>query len=443
MNRNRILLGLLGLSLVLLVGALTYSFVRNDDSYKYFTGLGDSFSISPDDKSIVFSYYQNGKEAIYTAKIDGRDVTKITEPNHHRHHDPKYSPNGGKLLYLSKNNKGVNTLCISNRDGTKPRRLTDKSIHVGDTVFSPSADKIYFTGIPAEDLKRKEGEKKNGVDLYSVSVDGSHMKQLTNDDRFTMDNLSISKDGKVIYFSDFDGNSEKIRSYLLEEGRERGPISPKGLSGDMSAYHSQLSPDGKWWAFTAVSKKAQHSSLFEYDLFLMDTKTGRTKRMTDLNDSVMSPVFFHHGQKIAFLENTNWAAEPAEYRLRTINLESKKLGTIHLDMPAAHESVWFGKLLDRSVNGFTIAVLYIILFALGAVYMHYNHPKRSYLPAIISFVLSISLFIASFIVAGTIDPWMAIGVGIVSAGIFICSIIVFIFTFGFKRVTSALNKKRL
>src|SRR5699024_12246624 len=86
-------------------------------------------------------------------------------------------------------------------------------------------------------------------------------------------------------------------------------------------------------AITAVSEESQKSSLFKYDLFLMDMDSEKTERLTDLQAAVDSPVFFHYQDTIAFLENTTWSAEPAQYRLRTIDLHDKTLAKIELDVP--------------------------------------------------------------------------------------------------------------
>src|SRR5699024_9412925 len=148
-------------------------------------------------------------------------------------------------------------------------------------------------------------------------------KQLTDKDYFSMDGLSVSKDGKRIFYSEFTGNREVICSFSFEDGTIKKAITQKGIAGDQSAYHPQISSDEKKMALTAVSEESQNSSLFKYDLFLMDMDSEKTERLTDLQAAVDSPVFFHYQDTIAFLENTTWSAEPAQYRLRTIDLHDK------------------------------------------------------------------------------------------------------------------------
>src|SRR5699024_9386507 len=129
-----------------------------------------------------------------------------------------------------------------------------------------------------------------------------------------------------------------------------------------------------------------------------------------------------------FLENTTWSAEPAQYRLRTIDLHDKTLATIELDVPKSGGVDWLKRKLDQAVNVYTIAALYTILLGLISVYFYYNK-KRIYLPAIISITLAVIIFVGSFVVAAMGKPWMGIGFGMLAVGVFVCSLIVFVFAF--------------
>jgi len=433
LKSNHILKMLIGLIALLLLSTVVYTVVRDGDAYQYYTGIGDGISISPDDQKIAFSYYRGGEEGIYTANMDGSDVEKVASAENKQLHDPKYMSDGEQILYLAKNADGTNSLFNVDHDGGEPKQLTDERIHVNDAVFSAADDVIYFIGIDAKEWSKDLGESKEGFDLFSMKPGDADEKQLTDKDYFSMDGLSVSKDGKRIFYSEFTGNREVIRSFSLEDKTIKKAITPKFLSGAQSAYHPQLSPDGQKMAFTAVSKESQKSSLFKYDLFLMDMDSEETERMTDLQAAVDSPVFFHHQDTIAFLENTTWSAEPAQYRLRTIDLQAKTLSTIELDVPESGGVDWLKRKLDQAVNIYTIAGLYTILLGLITVYFH-SKAKRIYLPVIVSLVLAVTIFIGSFVVAAMGKPWMGIGFGMLAVGIFVCSLIVLVFAFIYNRI---------
>ena len=60
-------------------------------------------------------------------------------------------------------------------------------------VFSRD-NSIYYIGMPAEAVHKAEGETQEGYDLHVVDLDGKNEKMLTDEDHFTMKQLSISDD---------------------------------------------------------------------------------------------------------------------------------------------------------------------------------------------------------------------------------------------------------
>lgn len=127
----------------------------------------------------------------------------------------------------------------------------------------------------------------------------------------------------------------------------------------------------------------------------MDLETQEVERLTYLKTAVTSPVFFHDDNKIAFLENTNWSAEPAEYRLMTIDTATHDIEAVELDAPQSEEDNRLIQMLDRAVNSLTVAILYILLMSLLSVYL-LHYAGKAYLPSIISFSLGILTFVGEF-----------------------------------------------
>ncbi len=431
MKRQQTLLIMCALTVLLFIGTIIYGVTRDNDPYKYFTGLGSKIAVSPNDEKVAFSYFVDGKEAIYSANVDGTNVKRLTESSEERYHAPYYSYDGAKLLYLAENAEGIQTLYVANSDGSNRKQMTKKDRHVTEAVFSSTNNTIYYVGIPAEDFKKAEGETKEGFDLFSIESDGGKEKQLTDKNHFTMSALSVSPDGQQVFYGIFHEGKEQIYSFSLEDGIERESEISKKLPGDMSTYSSRLSMDGSRMAFTTVSEESKKSSLFEYDLFLADMKTGETKRLTDLNASVASPAFFHHENKIAFLENVNWASKPEQFRLRSVNIDTKELAIIHVDVPHSENSHQLIKIVDRIVSGTTLGVLYTILLGLLTMYFHSG---KIYLPAKISLGIAGFTFLASIVTVGVFSPWYGIGIGMLAANLFVCTLVVFIFAFILKRV---------
>lgn len=435
MNRRNLLISLIVLTSILLIGSILLDVLRKDDAYTYFTGIGDDFDISPDDQQILFPYFVNGSEAIYEAKVNGKGINKLTGSNTDRNHHPKYSPDGTKILYLSQNSKGISTLHIINRDGSNQKQLTPNSLQVSDAIFSSNGDTIYYISIPAKDFKKAEGETKEGYDLFAIKTNGKGQNQLTNENNFSMNSLTVSPDGKTLFYSLFD-SSEKLTSYSLETGEENR-VTAKNLPKE--GYHFLLSPDGNKWAYTAVSKESKNSSLYKYELYLLNKNSGQTKRMTDLNASVISPIFFHQQNQIGFLLQTNWPSEPSKNQLFVQDLDTKKLHSISFDMPNHSTGNWFIAILNLLANGTAIALLYLLLVCLFATYQFFYRSNKFYLPAIVSLYLTVALLITSIVLGLVLNPWYGIGLGMVVIVLFICTIVVFVYTFFLNRF----GKKRL
>ncbi|MFD2761622.1 TolB family protein [Lentibacillus juripiscarius] len=307
MKNNCTLLSIIGIVAFLFIASVVYSLVNENDPFEYYTGLGDSISISPDDTTLAFSYYTNGNEAIYKGDIESKNVERITVPEEKGHRKPQFSPDGEGLLYLASNNDGVQTMYYRpdlNSDETI--QLTKAATHVFSAAISPDGSKVYYIAMPSEDFLKPEGEQENGADLYSVHINGSQPQKLTDKDAFAMTELSISTDGTTLYYTAFHDRKQQLFSYNIENGTE-SLFLPEYTSDDI--YHPVLSPDEDRLAYTAVADKSENGT-FQYELFLMDISNGDSKRLTDYNASVTSPSFFHHKNRIAFLAETNWPSEP-------------------------------------------------------------------------------------------------------------------------------------
>jgi Tol biopolymer transport system component len=408
----------MGITVVLLALSVSYFLLRDGDVYKYHTGLGSRLALSADDQRLAFSYFRNGNEAIYSADLDTMKSEQITHPKEGRHRQPAYSPDGGKILYLSQNKERIQSLYVANNNGSAPKKLSGDGQHVADALFSADGEKIFFASIAGEDFLKGEGETKEGLDLYSVGIDGQDLEQLTDSDHFTMESLSLSQDGSEIYFKDYTD----VYVYNIEEGRKRG----SELTSKMPAepFHLTLSPKGDQAAFTAVSPESRNSSLYEYELYVQDLENRESTRLTNLKTAVVSPVFFHNEEKVLFLQHENWPQSPETYKVHSVALDGGDVEELSLELPRSEGGSSPMKFIDTVVNGGTIAVLYTLLLMLATLYFR---PERTFRPALVSLALGILGIVASFIVAATVDPWSGIAVGMLSAYILGCTVIAFIF----------------
>ena len=274
-KNRKVFIGLISVTFLLLIGAIIFSLLRDQDPYRYFTGMGSSFDLSPDEKHYLFSYYLDGNESIYRSNADGTEINKLTDSASERLHSPRYSSDGTKILFLAQNAERINTLYLANQNGSEQKILTSDKTHVSEAVFSVTGEEIYFVGTPADDFKKAEGETTEGYDLFVVDIASGKVEQLTNQDHFTMDFLSISEDGKEIYYSLFDGSREKVTAFSVEDGLEKEAPGSNRLPKD--TYSFRYSPDGSRIAYTTVSEESQDSSCLNMSYFCLILKRDRLK----------------------------------------------------------------------------------------------------------------------------------------------------------------------
>ncbi|MCG2963604.1 hypothetical protein KZ308_28110, partial [Escherichia coli] len=84
---------------------------------------------------------------------------------------------------------------------------------------------------------------------------------------------------------------------------------------------------------------------------------NKTEQLTTLKSSVNSPVFFHKQNKVVFLHDTAWAAQPEEYKLKTIDLKTKEIQEVKLSVPKDTNNSVLNKLVGYIGNGYTIGLL--------------------------------------------------------------------------------------
>ncbi|MCK9322063.1 MAG: peptidase S9, partial [Bacteroidales bacterium] len=133
---------------------------------------------------------------------------------------------------------------------------------VGEVSVSPNEDKVLFT-VKYFDVKANKGNS----EIYSMNIDGSDLKQLTETSGSEWNPL-WSPDGKKVGFCYADTDGVQIYEMNLE-GKNRKKIS-NIKEGDIEGF--SYSPDGKKILYVrAIAKKDKYAYLKEG----LDKTTGR------------------------------------------------------------------------------------------------------------------------------------------------------------------------
>lgn len=427
MEKQRVVISFTIISLLLLIGSITFQTFYERDPYRYYTGLGQNIDVAPDDSSVAFSYFLDGREAIYIANLDGSEVNRISEMTEGRSHSPNFSPDGKQLLFLTEDDHGIQTISVMNHDGSEAKQLKTEGLHVIDAVFEPDNETIYFIAMLASEVGMAEGETREAYDLFQVDRQSGQVVQLTDKDHFSMNDLSISADGEILYYSLFDRKEQPVAFSLAE--KTETPV----VQANEEMYSSVLSEDGTLVAYTAVSEESKNSSLFTYELYVKNIENTKTDQLTDLHTHVQSPVFFHKTDKIAFLQYQNWPEVPEQNQLMTVSLSGDdEPEMVELDLPASSENNFIPVTIEFLLSEKAIAVYYVLFFV-GLILIAQRKSGKVYLPSFVSLGLSILFFVGSFVIGALTNPWYGIWLAMVAITMFICSLFLVLLSFILQR----------
>ncbi len=197
---------------------------------------------SPDGRRVAFRWYQRGRPApdVYVANADGSHLRLLVKEAAM----PDWSPDGRLIAFanLHIGSRGISVVNVAQAlrevDATRVVTRTDDDVPEELPAWSPDGELIAFTS-----------QRGGNSDIWTVAVDGSHLRNLTTEEFALESDPSWSPDGAHIAFGSNRASSSKWGGDIYVMGTDGRDV--RRITFDDSAYAPAWSPDGCGIAFNS------------------------------------------------------------------------------------------------------------------------------------------------------------------------------------------------
>ncbi len=253
---------------------------KAEDSYPVFT---------PDGSKIVFESNRTGNFEIYTMKADGSNQQQLTDTPEDEV-SSSWSPDGSKIAFVSFRDGKTSEIYVMDADGSNQTRLTNNDFDDEAPHFSPDGKLIATES--GNDRKRRQ--------IYVMNADGSNHKAITDMESYQGYPTWSSDGAKLFFDSDKDGGGIYI---VNKDGTDLKKVTEEG-----SGTFINHAPDGSKILFYGIKKGEENGGLY-----VMDSEGQNWKKINNDNfqyiAATWNPTSFKTKsstakiQKIAFHSN--------------------------------------------------------------------------------------------------------------------------------------------
>ena len=263
---------------------------------KRLTSVNDSYpALSPDGSTLLFQSDRTGDVEIWSMKIDGTDLKRITStPGYDG--NPAWSPDGKMIAFASARDKDLEIYTMST-DGARQTRLTTTPGNDGHPHWYPDGSRIIFNSArTSPNLK----ERKTYDEIFSMKPDGSEVRQITNL-KSVATYASVSPDGTRIVFRgsiegpaygwDMSYTTNTLNSEILVMTIDGNDVINLTQSPAFDGW-PMWSPDSKKVIFASNRSGKPNSG----QLYSVNPDGSALSQLTDLPGAVAQPAFSADGK---------------------------------------------------------------------------------------------------------------------------------------------------
>ncbi|MTW85663.1 hypothetical protein F3157_08310 [Virgibacillus dakarensis] len=306
---------------------------------KGFSGFGETTDLSPDDETLVFSYFQDCNASLYTVPASGGTAKLLAKPiEGNSFINPTFSPNGDKVAFIKQweveeQERTFGELMIIDQTNGKMEQLTDTNNLITEAVFSPDGKTLYFLKASVyKNYSEIASKRPHEFDIFRMDLETKAIDQITHKKAYEMSGLAVTPDGKQLMYRSY-GNGDQLVFHSLEDDGET-VVVPSGefASGAPIISSPSLSSDGKRVTFSDVATEGK-DGLFIYEAFKMDVDTQQAKQITSFHKHVTNPVFFHHSNSLIVTVDEKFGEARSEYSYWRVSMDGDQRKHLSINIP--------------------------------------------------------------------------------------------------------------
>jgi Tol biopolymer transport system component len=297
------------------------------------SGLINGLAVSPDGKSIFVTYDNGETYFIYKVSVDAGNATRLTKAVTGWESCPSFSPDGKQIVYSYKPGKEARSrITIENLDGSHAHQWSPSGVSDIWPILTPDNTTIIFSRSESYGSDSPVAKPHHHAwDFYASDLDGSNVRQLTNESFYTASPASVSPDGeRIVVVTEGFETSQRITIYSITHPglplHTFQPHVPKQVDhkNPIFAFPNYL-PDGNILFMAANSR-------FDYDVYRLNPDSGATEKLTDRNGYATDLKVSADGNTAVFLKwRKNWLGDLIGNQVYLLNLQSRKLTPVKIN----------------------------------------------------------------------------------------------------------------
>jgi Tol biopolymer transport system component len=309
----------------------------------------EGLTFSADGKQIFAVHSRAGSAFIYKIPLDTGRAARFTSAMKVVEGLPAFSTDGGRVVYTeSPAKRGANPrIVIANSDGSDPHPLTSSERAASPLLSLDNKTVIFARYGYFGNYDGFAQPHAHEWDFYATNLDGTNVRQLTNESIYSVSRPSLSPDGKSLAFigpeldsiqrheielrykdapTEFAAHTSELSAEAITIDSLEQPPKPRRVfkphfkgeprSGPIFGDPVFL-PDGEDILFLAATGQP-----FDYDVFRMNLRTQEIMKLTHRNAYAYSLRVTPDGKTAAFVRQQWHGGQPGRSAIFLLDLAS-------------------------------------------------------------------------------------------------------------------------